>query len=196
MRALGKGSVAEIVRVGLDIAWAVLWIAAAVLVLMAGAFALDFTGVLDLGRFFSPDSGLHLSLDDNALVLPPGAPTWPLFVSAILIGAAAITGGLVIVWRLRKLFDSFCSSQPFAKENADHLRAIWITMLAMEIARYLLLLMTVGLFALNNSQSGTQEANVQFHVDLSTWASIAILMVLAEVFREGARMRDEQELTI
>jgi hypothetical protein len=33
-------------------------------------------------------------------------------------------------------------------------------------------------------------------VDLSTWGSILILIVLAEVFREGARLKEEQELTI
>jgi hypothetical protein len=41
-----------------------------------------------------------------------------------------------------------------------------------------------------------QNAEVKLSVDLSTWASILILVVLAEVFREGARMKAEQELTI
>jgi hypothetical protein len=112
-----------------------------------------------------------------------------------LIGAVAITGGLMIVWRLRKLFDSFCSGQPFAKENATHLRAIWITMLAVEIARYLLLFVTIGLFAVYGGPL-TQNVGLRLSFDWSTWASIAILVVLAEVFREGARMRREQELTI
>ena len=33
-------------------------------------------------------------------------------------------------------------------------------------------------------------------IRLSTWGSILILIVLAEVFREGARLKEEQELTI
>jgi hypothetical protein len=32
--------------------------------------------------------------------------------------------------------------------------------------------------------------------DLSTWTSILVLIVLAEVFREGARLREDQDLTI
>jgi hypothetical protein len=40
------------------------------------------------------------------------------------------------------------------------------------------------------------EANFNINIDLSTWMSIAILIVLAEVFREGARLKEEQELTI
>jgi hypothetical protein len=195
MRALGKGSIAEIIRIGLIIAWAVLWIAAAVLAVMAIAFALNSAHIVNLNSFFSPDNGVHISIRDNAFVLPPGAPTWPLFLSAMLVGAVAIVGGLMIVWRLRKLFDSFCSGQPFAAENATHLRAIWITMVGIEVARYVLLFVTAALFA---SVGGplAQGATIRLSVDLSTWASIFILIVLAEVFREGARMRAEQELTI
>ena len=51
-------------------------------------------------------------------------------------------GSLVIVWRLRKLFDSFSSGEPFQRENATHLRVIWITMLVIEVARYALLALT------------------------------------------------------
>ena len=39
-------------------------------------------------------------------------------------------------------------------------------------------------------------AGLTLKIDLSTWGSILILIVLAEVFREGARLKEEQELTI
>src|SRR5262245_16544068 len=140
MRALGKGSIAEIIRIGLVIAWVVLWIAAAALVVMAVAYALNTGGFVDFGRMFGPDS--HISIDNNVVVSPIATTSWPVVVPAFLIGAVAIIGGMIIVWRLRKLFDSFCSGQPFAKENATHLRAIWITMTGIEIARYMLLALT------------------------------------------------------
>lgn len=192
MRALGKGSIAEIIRIGLVIAWALLWVAAAVLAIMAGAFALNLAGLVDLSSFFSPASGVHLNMRDSDITLPPGAPTWPVFLSAILIGAVAISGGLIIVWRLRKLFDSFCSGQPFARENATHLRVIWMTMLGVEVARYVLMALTGFLLA----RFGGPLPDIRLNIDLSAWASILILVVLAEVFREGARMKAEQELTI
>ena len=195
MRALGKGSIAEIIRVALVIAWILLWVGAATLTVMATAFALNTAGIVDLNGFFSPSAGVHLNMRDSAIELPPGAPTWPIFLAAILIGAVAIAGGLTIVWRLRKLFDSFCSGQPFAKQNATHLRVIWMTMFGIEVARYLLLGITGFLLA----QFGgplMQNAQVNLSIDLSTWASILILVVLAEVFREGARLKAEQELTI
>ena len=100
----------------------------------------------------------------------------------------------MIVWRLRRLFDNFTSGESFAKENATHLRVIWMTMLGVEIARYLLLVVITILIAAFYREIG--NARVQLDINLSTWASILILIVLAEVFREGARLKEEQELTI
>jgi hypothetical protein len=121
------------------------------------------------------------------------ALSWPVVLPVFLIFAVVVSGGLMIVWRLRRLFDSFCSGQPFAKENATHLRVIWMTMVAIEVARYLLLGLTVALLT---AFGGGANAALNINISLSTWASIAILIVLAEVFREGARLKAEQELTI
>jgi hypothetical protein len=193
MRALGKGSIAEIVRIGLVIAWAALWVCAVALVAAAIAYTLNAGGLIDLNPVFGPNT--RIRIDDNVIVTPAAAPSWPVIVPAFLIGAVVIGGALMIVWRLRRLFDSFCSGQPFAKENATHLRAIWITMIGIEIARYLLLALT-GLLLANFGGPLAQHAEINIRINLSTWASILILIVLAEVFREGARMRAEQELTI
>jgi hypothetical protein len=100
----------------------------------------------------------------------------------------------IIVWRLRKLFDSFSSGEPFQKENATHLRVIWITMLVIEVARYVLMGLTGVLLAQYGGPD--VDANYTFAIDFSAWGSILILIVLAEVFREGARLKEEQELTI
>jgi hypothetical protein len=193
MRALGKGSIAEIIRIGLVIAWAVLWITAVMLVVVAGAYVLHVAGIMNFGSLFGPNT--HLRIDDSVVVTPDVSPSWPVVLPAFLIGAVVITGAMMIVWRLRKLFDSFCSGQPFAKQNATHLRAIWITMIGIEVARYLLLALT-GFLLANFGGPLAQHAEIKINFNLSTWASILILVVLAEVFREGARMKAEQELTI
>ncbi|MBS0384746.1 MAG: DUF2975 domain-containing protein [Proteobacteria bacterium] len=193
MRALGKGSIAEIIRVGLVIAWIVLWVAAAALVAMAVAYALHLGGIVDFGKMFGPDA--RIRIDENVVVSPITTPSWPVVVPAFLIGAVVVSGGMMIVWRLRKLFDSFCSGEPFAQENAAHLRAIWMTMIGIEMARYLLLALT-GFLLLHFGGPLAQSTQIRLSVNLSTWASILILVVLAEVFREGARMKAEQELTI
>jgi Protein of unknown function (DUF2975) len=202
MKALGKGSVASIIRVGLLITWIVLWMAAAGLIIAAiaytSALGLIAAGVIDPNTLsnanghFSITSGegsISASFDD------PNAGTWPVVVPAFLVGGVAVGGGLVIVWRLRKLFASFSSGEPFRRENAMHLRVIWIALLSIEISRYLLLALTSALLAAFSPGEGVRAA-FELKIDLSTWVSILILIVLAEVFREGARLKEEQELTI
>ena len=118
-------------------------------------------------------------------------------VPALLIGAVAIGGGADDRRAAAELFDSFSSGEPFRRENATHLRVIWITMLGIEFARYVLLALTgVLLAAMFGTPDWRSSANLKLNIDLSTWMSILILIVLAEVFREGARMKEEQELTI
>lgn len=195
MRALGKGSIAEIIRVGLLIAWIVLWVAATICGIVVISYGLNAAGLVDLHDFWGPRAHFHMDVGGSRIETPPGAPTWPVIIPAFLIAAVAITGGLMIVFRLRKLFDSFCSGEPFARENATHLRAIWITMLGVEVARYMLLLLT-GALLTAYGDAATAHADIKLNINLSTWASILILIVLAEVFREGARLKREQELTI
>lgn len=198
MKALGKGSIASIVQVGLTVAWIVLWVGAGLLVLAALAYA-TFLGLIStgiIGPDIFPNGEGHLRIDGREVgYLDLANVTWPVLVPVFLIGAVAVGGALMIVWRLQRLFDSFCSGEPFRKENAHHLRAIWIIMIGIEIARYALLALTGVLLAATNSPLA-DEAEFELRFDLSTWGSILILIVLAEVFREGARLKEEQELTI
>jgi hypothetical protein len=196
MKALGKGSIASIIRVGLLFMWVGLWCLAVLLALAAlgyGAFLIGLTTGA-IGPEVFTDGHIRIDGEDVDYNDIAGA-TWPVLVPAFLIGAVAIGGALMIVWRLRRLFDSFSSGEPFRKENAHHLRAIWIIMLGVEIARYALMGLTGVLLA---THGGPLADNAEFEVrlDLSTWGAIIILIVLAEVFREGARLKEEQELTI
>lgn len=200
MKALGKGSVASVVKVGLTIAWWVQWIALGFLAIAAigyaGLLALISAGYIDANILTGGEGDLHVGADGFSVTYDePGGATWPVVVPALLIGAVVLIGGIVIVGRLRKLFDSFTSGEPFRRENAAHLRAIWIAMLAVEVSRYLLLGVTGVLLATFGTPDGT-TARFDADIDLTNWMAILVLIVLAEVFREGARLKEEQELTI
>jgi hypothetical protein len=202
MKALGKGSIASIIQVGLMIAWYVLWAAAVAVGLGAVTYgvilALVANGSIDpallQGGGGDIDLGGEGGGDFHVTYDQPGGGTWPVVVPALLIAAVAVAGSLMIVWRLRKLFDAFSTGEPFRRENALHLRVIWMTMLAIEVSRYLLMALTGVLVTMFGGPE--VEANYTFSVDFGTWGSILILIVLAEVFREGARLKEEQELTI
>lgn len=38
--------------------------------------------------------------------------------------------------------------------------------------------------------------NLDYSVDLGAWLGILIVFMLAEVFRQGAAMRDDQQMTV
>jgi hypothetical protein len=204
MKVLGKGSIASWIKIALDIAWFGLWLLAffcgLAIVAYGSVLALIAGGAIDANVLTGGEGDMSIAGGQghfSVTVDDPNELSWPVAVPGFMAAAVAIAGGLVIVGRLRKLFAGFSSGEPFRKEYAIHLRVIWITMLVVEVSRYLILGLTGILVATFGVPDGSEAV---FHADrgfdLGVWFSIFILIVLAEVFREGARLREEQELTI
>jgi hypothetical protein len=185
VKALGRGSIASFIKVALEIIWALLWFIVFLLGSMALAYGLALLGV-QFGWFaddpFAPGAGYGLERPQVAI---------PVLAAACV----AVAGGLVIVGRLKALFASFTSGEPFRAENAGHLRVIWITLAIMELARMGLSVATSAVIAAFGWPDDS-VVRVETNFAVSTWVAIVILIVLAEVFREGARMKAEQDLTI
>jgi Protein of unknown function (DUF2975) len=206
VKALGKGSFASMVEVALTIAWILLWVALGLLALAAVGYGailgLSAAGVIDPGDLAQAERalgnlGVRVSGVEVDALSPLEWTDWQIIVPGILAGFVAIGGSLVIVWRLRKLFESFRSAEPFRRENAIHLRVVWLTMVVVEVTRYALMILMASQVGLLRDSKAASAASFSISSDsFSTWMSIAILIVLAEVFREGARMKEEQELTI
>jgi hypothetical protein len=198
MRALGQGSVASVVKVGLDIAWVVLWIGAAgfcVAVIAYGVTsALAGAGVLADGAFeqvkVEVRSGQVVLIKDGRVL------DWRVLTPLMLVIGVVLAGSLAVVWRLKRLFRNFTSGEPFSADNARHMRAIWIILVGVEMARYAIM----GVLGVILLSAGTPEGvSFDFRLspsNLTSWLLILILIVLAEVFREGARLREEEKLTI
>ncbi len=197
MKILGQGSVASLLKLVLDIVWWLLWIAAGLLgawallygAMMAGLAAgwLDTTWEVNHVKILAPRGHAGIAAQEDF--------AWTVAAPALLGAAFAIGGGLVVVQRLKRLFANFCSDKPFLMENAHHLRVIWIALLALELSRYVV----AGMIGLAMALFGQPESGhvlLSLNVRLESWFAIFTLMVLAEVFRVGARMREEQDLTI
>src|ERR1700722_12321143 len=61
--------------------------------------------------------------------------TWTVAIPYIVYAIVAGRGALTIVRRLQSVFSSFVANQPFARDNAAHLRAIWVTLVVIESTR-------------------------------------------------------------
>ena len=182
MRAMGPGSVSSFLKIILDVVFAALWIGISILAAVTLA-ALQVN--------FNPDliSGLRLNADgavngDVAKFLNNG----PAIVSALASAALYLAGILVIVGSLRRIFMTLTAGDPFHPDNVARLRLIGLMLAALELGRYAVWAASVWLVPDLTRKEPT--------LSLTAWFSVLVVFVLAEVFREGARLRREAELTI
>jgi hypothetical protein len=181
MRALGPGSVSSFIKVILDV---VRW---SLMVSMA-AVGLAILAVLLLS--FNPDLlGGVIQLRD----LPLKGP-WlgPLAAATLSATELYMAGALVIVGRLERIFDTLVAGDPFHPDNVRRLRVIAAALGFLEIGRFAF----AAVARVVAHEFGIARPQVSAHVNLTAWFAVLVIVVLAEVFREGARLRGEAELTI
>ncbi|MHA6287855.1 DUF2975 domain-containing protein [Maricaulis sp. CAU 1757] len=182
MKTLGHGSLASIIKVILDIvwylAWALLFFAALVLFAAAATLVLDFLG-------YTP--GVLGQILDGVRT---HGWVYPIFV-------AEMVAFLVVIDRLRRIFSTLIAGDPFVPENAGHLRVIAIAIAGYQILRHVTQgAVAMALTLMDQPVGGGLELTGAANIDLGAWFAVGALLVMAEVFREGAKMRQEQKLTI
>ena len=176
MRALGPGSVSSLLKIALDVAYWALWLALAVVI---GVFIFSF---------FVPLDQFDVTLDGTDG--PIDAPLTRTLIAYVLVFAAGYIGAFIfILRRLRMVFRTLAAGEPFDLENVRRLRQIGFVLagvVAMQIA-------FGPLLAMIYPQSDVALDLGDLIVPVF---SVLTIFVLSEVFREGARLRQEQELTI
>ncbi|MFN3512549.1 MAG: DUF2975 domain-containing protein [Phenylobacterium sp.] len=178
MRALGPGSVSSFLKIILDVVFFLLWAGLGVVALMMLA-AIMFS--------FNPSL-----IDDITIRTGAGgaemAAKGPFLLGGLAAMALYLGGVLVIVERLRRIFATLTAGDPFHPDNVMRLRVIGLVLAGLEIGRYAV--WGLGTWLLPGSEINTPGFS------LTAWFSVLVVFVLAEVFREGARLRREAELTI
>jgi hypothetical protein len=174
MRALGPGSVSSFLKIILDVVYVALWIS-------LGAVALALLAALLFS--FNPDLFPNMMSASAATVATRG----PLFAGMLLVFALSILGVLVIVDALRRIFVTLTAGDPFHPDNVKRLRLIGLMLAALELGRY-------AIWSIGPLMPWVKRVEPNFN--LTAWFSVLVVFVLAEVFREGARLRREAELTI
>jgi hypothetical protein len=123
--------------------------------------------------------------------------TWTVGVPDLLYRLAMAVGAVAIVRSLRALFDAFAQNQPFVAGNAEHLRKIWVTLVVVEIVRigaFVAARVLTTLYIAGVSSPLPEE--IRSPIDLYRWFLIFVVLILAEVFRQGTRFREDSELTV
>ncbi len=180
MKAIGQGSLATGLGVLLDVLRIALWVVLA----LAGALA-----ALSIYVYAASPADTLMGVSVERI------DPWYTTTFAFAIAIGALVAALIVVSRLRRIFATLSAGDPFVPENAEHLRAIAIVIAAFEVARLGAGAIAAGLV---HSAGGAapSSAPIQMEFNVLVWFAVLSLVVLSEVFREGARLRADQQLTI
>jgi hypothetical protein len=207
--AMDKPSIPSVLVVLLNVAW---WCVALAMVLAIGIAGLSAFhdiegGEIDIPVSFSVDAralpvsapslgieGAQIEHVRGSLKFspPPGAS----LVAPMLLGLALMFAAILfVVGQLRAVVRTLRDGRPFVPANATRLRWIAFAVIAGEIAR------TAIVYSANSHVMTYFSANgLQFDArpDLSIVTIVhgLIILAIAEVFRTGTRLDEDQSLTI
>jgi hypothetical protein len=108
----------------------------------------------------------------------------------MVIGIAGTPIAYVVFSRLLQIVESVRAGEPFTVDNAGRLRTIAWALLGLE----LLHVCVVAIAAAVSTKEAPLRIDANFN--LTGWLAILLLFVLAQVFLEGTRMREDLEGTV
>lgn len=170
MKAIGKGSLASILAAGLHVVRIVIFIAFAGLSI--AAVVMPFLPFI--AEAVSETE--HITIDGDL----SGGKYVELMSYFVAFGVM-----LFIVNRLLEILKTLRFGSPFVRENAVRFRQVGYALLLGEGAKIAFSIL-----------GAIFDAEVKVDTELMTWIAIIAVFVLAEVFLEGAKMKEEQDLTV
>ena len=221
MRAMGRGSVSSFLTVLLNVGWYAVAIVLALtmcLVVVGSNVAVQFgpdgSPNVDVGPdvkmaipvSFSVDARTHrvtapsLGIEDAQIQHVRGSLRFPLRKGAFFAANAVLLICLLalVLWvlcLLRAVFRTLRDGQPFVPANATRIRRIAWAVILGELARS-----AVVFFENSYAMTHFSAAGLQFDArpDVNVVAIIngLIILVIAEVFRAGTRLDEDQSLTV
>ena len=208
---MGKVSISSFLVVVLNVAW---YVVALALVLAIGLATLsafhDIGGggwTLDIPVSFSvdprtlplraPSLGVEGAQIENArgtvkFSPPPGAS----LVVPVLLGLVVMFAlALFVVGQLRAVFRTLRDGRPFVPANATRIRWIAVAVIAGELGRAVVMYSSNSYVMTHFSANGLRF-DARPDVNLFTLIHGLIILAIAEVFRAGTRLDEDQSLTI
>lgn len=157
-----------------------------VLIIMWIVTILGAPFIIFVGLQLLPSSeGQQITLP--GLVIGQTIDSLPVLVTGLLGALVIVPGILYVCVQLRRILSTLASGDPFVPANAGRLTKIAVAILVIQLLRYAIAIIVGAAF---------DEATLSIRVDLMAWAAIAALFILAQVFREGTRLRQEEKMTI
>lgn len=169
MKAIGKASLASILAAGLHV--------------VRGAVFVAFAG-LSIAAVTMPFIPLIARVAGHDLDLQVDGGFSGGYVK-VMTYFVAFGVMLFIVNRLLEILKTLRFGSPFVRENAVRFRQVGYALLLGEGAK-----IAFGILG------AIFDVDVELNTELTTWVAMIAVFVLAEVFLEGAKMKEEQDLTV
>jgi hypothetical protein len=126
--------------------------------------------------------GSRTMIDDASLVLA--------MRSIMLIGIAGVPLWHVVLTRLLAIVETVRAGDPFVIENAARLDRIAWSVLGLEVMH--VVIMTIAAAVSTDSF----PIDIKWRINVARGVTVLMLFVLARVFEQGARMREDLEGTV
>jgi hypothetical protein len=108
----------------------------------------------------------------------------------MVMGISSIPFAHVVLTRLLAIVDTVSVGDPFVRENAARLTIIARAVLGLEVTHLIVGLISSGAF------SAGRAIDIDWEFSITRWLAVLLLFVLARVFEQGARMREDLEGTV
>ena len=108
----------------------------------------------------------------------------------MVLGIAAAPLVQVVLKRLMAIVESVDSGNPFVILNAERLKTIAWSLVGLEVIHFVIIVVAKG------ASSQELPIDIDLKFSFTRWLAVLLCFVLARVFEQGARMRDDLEGTI
>lgn len=108
----------------------------------------------------------------------------------MVVGILAVPVVHLIYTRLLAIVETVSAGDPFVVINAERLLTIAWAIVGLELMHVAVVVLANGVVV------GTQKVDIGGKFSVTPWLTILLLFVLARVFDQGARMRDELSGTV
>ena len=173
MRFLGPRSISSLVKTALDVVYYGLYV------------AIGFVAMATVSLLSVPNLAVSALRLLNITADRPATSQ----AAMLLVFGLSLTGYLLITHWTRKIFHTLAEGNVFHPDNTIRLRWIGFGLGVQEIFYYGGRAVASGMFNLHYEPTYGLRA-------VTTWFSVLVVFVLAEVFKEGARLRKEVDHTI
>lgn len=208
MRVLGKRSLASGIKIILDIAYVLMIVAAALAAL--AIIPMSFLDTCD-ATITQP---VHFELVDGVYRI--GSLKWDIQSAELLeaqgklrvegisrtyllvaLGTAALLAafGVIVLRKLRAVFRTLKEGEPFVPANVGRIRFVGFAVIIAELARAMWVFWNSVYLRWHLDMEGIRLRS-EFDLHGLTILAGLLVLVIAEVFRVGVQIKEDQELTI